>query len=212
MGTATATVKARNKTERIPLPCGFTEIVITPLDPLSEDEYFQFCTRHRDLRIEMTSEGQMIVMMPVGGEGSHRNLFLTTRFGTWSETDPTGIGFDSSGGFRLPNNAKRSPDIAWVKRERWESLTPKERKKFPPLCPDFVVELRSDTDRLSKLQDKMQEYIENGAQLAWLIDPIEKRGHIYRPGLPVEILDNPPEVSGEPLLSGFALKLAGILD
>ena len=133
------------------------------------------------------------------------------RFGTWAEADGTGIGFDSSGGFRLPNKAKRSPDVAWVKRERWEALSPKERKRFAPLCPDFVVELRSETDRLNKLQDKMQEYIDNGAQLGWLIDPIEKKVHVYRPDAPVEILDNPAEVFGDPLLSGFTLKLAGII-
>ena len=212
MSAATATVKARNKSERIPFPGGFTEAVITPLEPLSEEEYFQFCARNRKLRIEMTSEGQVIVMMPVGGEGSHRNFNLTTEFGIWAKTDPTGIGFDATGGFRLPNKAKRSPDAAWVRRERWEALSAKERKKFPPLCPDFVVELRSETDRLPKLQDKMQEYQDNGAQLGWLIDPLEKRIHIYRPGLPVEILDSPAEVSGEPLLHGFVLKLAGILD
>ena len=212
MSTQTATAKARKKSEVFSFPRDFLEIAITPLHPLTEDEYFEFCVSQRELRIEMTSEGQMIVMMPVGGEGSHRNLFLTGRFFTWSETDPTGIGFDATGGFRLPNKAKRSPDAAWVKRERWEALTTKERKKFPPLCPEFVVELRSETDRLPKLQDKMQEYIDNGAQLGWLIDPIEKRVHVYRPGQPIEILDHPTEISGEPLLSGFVLKLAGILD
>ena len=212
MSAQTATVKARKKTDRIPLPGGFSEIVITPLQELSEDEYFQFCVNNRELRIEMTSEGKMIIMMPVGGEGSHRNFNLNTEFGAWVKADQTGIGFDSSSGFRLPNKAKRGPDAAWVKRERWEALSAKERKQFPPLCPDFVVELRSDTDRLPKLQDKMQEYVDNGAQLGWLIDPLEKKVHVYRPDAPIEILDNPTEVSGEPVLPGFVLKLAGILD
>ena len=212
MSTQTATAKARKKTTAFSFPRDFEEIVITPVQPMTEDEYFEFCVSQHELRIEMTKEGQMIVMMPVGGEGSNRNFILTARLGAWAETNQSGIGFDATVGFRLPNKAKRGPDAAWVKRERWDALTPKERKKFPPLCPDFVVELRSDTDRLAKLQDKMQEYIDNGAQLGWLIDPIEKRVHVYRPGQPIEILDHPTEISGEPLLSGFVLKLAGIID
>src|SRR5437870_3628347 len=145
MSARTATVKARKRTDTLSLPGEFEEIVITSAQQLSDDEYFQFCVNNRELRIEQTSEGQMIIMMPVGGEGSHRNFILTTAFGVWANADQTGIGFDATGGFRLPNNAKRSPDAAWVKRERWEALSTKERKKFPPLCPDFVVELRSDT-------------------------------------------------------------------
>ena len=212
MSTRAGAVKAQKKALTLSLPEEFEEIVITPLDEFSEEEYWQFCAKHKDLRIEMTSEGQMIIMMPVGGEGSHRNFILTTRFGVWAETNEDGIGFDTSGGFRLPNKAKRSPDVSWIRRERWEALSAKERKKFLPLCPDFAVELRSETDRLKKLQDKMQEYINNGAQLGWLIDPIEKKVHVYRPNAPVEILNNPAEISGEPLLKGFVLRLAGILD
>ena len=212
MSSRTGAIRARNKTAAFFWPEEFDEIVITPSEPISEDAYWEFCATHRDLRIEMTREGQMIIMMPVGSEGSHHNLTLSVRFGSWAEADGSGIGFDSSGGFRLPNKAKRSPDAAWVKRERWEALTSKERKKFAPLCPDFVIELRSESDRLNKLQDKMQEYIDNGAQLGWLIDPIEKKVHVYRPDAPIEILANPSEVSGEPLLPGFTLKLAGIID
>ena len=211
MSTRTGAVRAKKKLT-LALPEDFDEIVINFGEhEFTEEDYWQFCADHKDLRIEMTNEGHMIIMMPVGSEGSHRNLTLAVRFGTWAEADGTGIGFDSSGGFRLPNKAKRSPDVAWVKRERWEALSPKERKRFAPLCPDFVVELRSETDRLNKLQDKMQEYIDNGAQLGWLIDPIEKKVHVYRPDAPVEILDNPAEVFGDPLLSGFTLKLAGII-
>src|SRR5262245_26136093 len=191
MSTRAGAVRARKKAFTLSLPEEFEEIVITPLDEFSDEDYWQFCAKHKDLRIEMTSEGQMIIMMPVGGEGSHRNFNLITEFGIWAKNDQTGIGFDSSGGFRLPNKAKRSPDVSWLKRERWEALSAKERKKFLPLCPDFAVELRSETDRLKKLQDKMQEYIENGAQLGWLIDPIEKKVHVYRPNAAVKILYNP---------------------
>ncbi|HMV49502.1 MAG TPA: Uma2 family endonuclease [Blastocatellia bacterium] len=211
MSTAVAT-KTRQNGFQIFLPEDIEECVITPHRDFSDDEFWQFCARHRELRIEMTSEGRMIVMLPVGGEGSSRNFNLTTEFGIWVKQDKTGVGFDSSGGFRLPNKAKRSPDAAWVKLERWQALNEQDRRKLVPLCPDFVVELRSYTDRLKKLQEKMEEYIENGAQLGWLIDPKEKKVHIYRPGVPVEILDNPTEVSGEPLLKGFTLRLAGILD
>jgi len=212
MSTVATATKTKQKGFQIFLPEDIEECVITPRRNFTDDEFWQFCARHRELRIEMTSKGQMIIMLPVGGEGSSRNFNLTTEFGIWVKQDKTGIGFDSSGGFRLPNKAKRSPDAAWVKLERWNALNEQDRRKLVPLCPDFVVELRSYTDRLKKLQEKMEEYIENGAQLGWLIDPIKKKVHIYRPDVPVEILDNPAEVSGEPLLNGFTLKLAGILD
>lgn len=212
MSTVATVTKTKQKGFQIFLPEDIEECVITPRRNFTDDEFWQFCARHRELRIEMTSEGQMIIMLPVGGEGSSRNFNLTTEFGIWVKQDKTGIGFDSSGGFRLPNKAKRSPDAAWVKLERWNALNEQDRRKLVPLCPDFVVELRSYTDRLKKLQEKMEEYIENGAQLGWLIDPIKKKVHIYRHDVPVEILDNPAEVSGEPLLNGFTLKLAGILD
>jgi Uma2 family endonuclease len=209
---AVAKRKIQRKDFVISLPENVAECVITPLHRLTDNEFWQFCSNNRDLRIEMTSEGQVIIMLPVGGEGSSRNFNLTTEFGAWVKQDKTGIGFDSSGGFKLPNKAKRSPDAAWVKRERWEALSEQDRQKLVPLCPDFVVELRSFTDRLKKLQSKMEEYIECGAQLGWLIDPQEKKVHVYRPGVPVEVLDNPKEISGEPLLKGFILKLEGILD
>jgi Uma2 family endonuclease len=212
MSAAATATKTRTKDFHISLPVGIEECLITPLPGFSDEEFWQFCSRNRELRIEMTSEGQVMIMMPVGGEGSNRNFKLTGRFSAWVENDGSGIGFDSSGGFKLPNKAKRSPDAAWVKRERWEALSEQDRQKLVPLCPDFVVELRSYTDRLRKLQDKMEEYIANGAQLGWLIDPKEKKVHVYRPGAQVEVLDNPTEVSGEPLLKGFTLKLEGILD
>ena len=174
---------------------------------MSDDEFFEFCQRNPDLRIERTSEGDLIVMPPTGGETGRSNFTLSGTFFNWVMADGSGVGFDSSTEFKLPNGAFRSPDVAWVKNDRWEALTPKERKKFPPLCPDFVIELRSDSDRLGTLQAKMQEYIDNGALLGWLIDPLQKKVWIYRPDVAPECLDDPASVNGDPLLPGFVLPL-----
>jgi Uma2 family endonuclease len=174
---------------------------------MSDHEFFEFCQVNRDWRIERTSEGDLVIMPPTGGTTGKTNQSLAMLLGIWAKADGTGIPFDSSTGFRLPNCAKRSPDAAWVRRERWESLTRQEQDEFPPLCPDFVVELRSPTDNLRSLHAKMREYIANGATLGWLIDPIERKVHIYQPAADVRCLDNPSTVSGEPLLRGFALDL-----
>ncbi|MCC3496578.1 MAG: Uma2 family endonuclease [Microcoleus sp. PH2017_15_JOR_U_A] len=153
-----------------------------------------------DLRLERTSQGELIMNPPTGGESSSRNLSISGQLGNWCEThEDLGEGFDSSGGFILPNGATRSPDASWVSRARWEALTPKERKGFVPLCPDFVVELRSASDSLSTLQAKMREYMDNGARLGWLIDPQNQRVEIYRQQAEVE--------SGEDVLPGFVLNL-----
>lgn len=149
-------------------------------------------------------------MPPAGGRTGNRNFSLIGQFGNWETNNRTGCGFDSSTVFRLPNGAKRSPDLAWVSNERWAALTAEEQEKFPPFCPDFVVELRSRTDSLADLQEKMVEYRDNGAQLGWLIDPQERKVHIYRPGQEVTVLDDPDEISGAPELSGFTLRLAEI--
>jgi Uma2 family endonuclease len=147
-------------------------------------------------------------MPPTEGETGHINFSLTGLFSNWVETDGTGVGFDSSTIFKLPNGAKRSPDVSWVKRERWEALSDEEREKFPPLCPDFVLGLRSRTDDVKTLQAKMEEYIENGALLGWLIDPRERKVYVYQPNTPVNILDQPNAVSGDPLLPGFVLPVS----
>lgn len=181
-----------------------------PLRRLSDDEFFDFCMANNDLRIELTSEGDLIIMPPTGGKTGIRNSKLTGRLANWAEEDGTGQSFDSSTVFSLPNGAKRSPDLSWVRNERWEALTGKEQEQFPPLCPDFVVELRSRTDSLKTLKRKMEEYIANGAQLGWLIDPFEKKVHIYRPNSAAEVLDNPQTVSGELLLPGFVLDVQAI--
>jgi Uma2 family endonuclease len=178
------------------------------LKRMSDREFLEFCQLNEDLRIELTSDGDLIIMPPTGGETGKRNFNLTTIFGTWVEADGTGVGFDSSTMFTLPNGAKRSPDAAWISRARWDALTKKEREGIPPLCPDFVIELRSPTDNLGQLQAKMQEYLNNGAQLGWLIDPLKKKVYIYRPQMPVECLDQPEILSGEPLLVGFSLTMA----
>lgn len=199
----------------IPLPPN-TEALIIRLGPvdsrISDEEFERLCAQYPELRVEMSSEGEVILMAPVATEGGKRNFLLTTRFGAWVEADGTGVGFDSSTGFTLPNGAKRSPDASWITLERWNALPAQQKKTFARICPDFVVELRSDSDRLVTLQQKMAEYLANGARLGWLLDPLEKKVYIYRPEIAVEILDNPSEVSGAPLLVGFTLKLEGILE
>ena len=177
------------------------------LQQMDGQAFFAFCQRNRDWRIERTSEGDLIIMPPTGGTTGQVNFNLNVDFGVWVKTDGTGVGFDSSTGFTLPNGAERSPDLAWVRRSRWEALTEDERTEFPPLCPDFVVEIRSSSDRLPTLQAKMQEYIDNGAQLGWLLDPREKKVYVYRPNASVEILDQPVTLSGEQVLPGFVLHL-----
>lgn len=144
-------------------------------------------------------------MPPTGMKTGMRNHTLAIRLGLWNEQVGFGVAFDSSTMFTLPNGAKRSPDASWVRRELWDTLTEKQQEGTGPLCPDFVVELRSPSDRLPILQEKMQEYIDNGARLGWLIDPIEKKVYVYRPSQPMEMLDNPTTLSGDPTLPGFVL-------
>jgi Uma2 family endonuclease len=184
---------------------------VSAFGPVTDDSFFDFCQSHDNLRIERTATGEIIVMPPAGGESSNQNFTLTARFARWSEQDGRGVAFDSSAGFRLPNGAVRGPDLAWVRAERWEALTPEQRRKFPPLCPDFVVELVSPSDELREVRAKMQEYIDNGISLGWLLDPLRGRAEIYRPGRPVEILERPARLSCEGVLPGLDLDLAGIL-
>jgi Uma2 family endonuclease len=179
-------------------------------EPMTEEEFFEFCQLNAEWRIERTAEGELILMPPAGGETGNRNAGITALLWLWAETDGTGLVFDSSTGFILPNGAKRAPDAAWIRRSRWEALPLEQRRKFPPLCPDFVVELRSPTDALDMLKEKMAEYLANGAQLGWLIDPAERKVYVYRPDSEVVCLENPESVSGEPVLPGFVLDLAKI--
>ena len=180
------------------------------LKPMNDDDFFEFCQRHKDLRIEMDKGGEIIIMPPTGSETGGKNFILIGKFAVWAEKDGTGKGFDSSTGFVLPNGAKRSPDLSWMKLEKWNAIPKVKRKKFAPVCPDFVVELRSETDSLEKLQTKMEEYIENGASLGWLIDAGKRKVYVYRPKAEVNVLENPAGISGEPLLQGFTLNLKEI--
>ncbi|KKD38612.1 MAG: Uma2 family endonuclease [Limnoraphis robusta] len=177
---------------------------------LSDDQFFYLCQKNRDFKFERTVSGVLVIMSPTGGETSNRNIEISYQLQAWSRQNNLGKAFDSSGGFKLPNGADRSPDASWVKRDRWDSLTSEQREKFIPLCPDFVVELRSASDRLKTLQDKMQEYRDNGAKLGWLIDPKNKRVEIYRADREVEIQENPNTLSGENVLPGFVLDLTVI--
>ncbi|MEJ6487144.1 Uma2 family endonuclease [Nostoc punctiforme UO1] len=178
---------------------------------LTDDQFFEMCQKNRDYRFERTASGELLIMPPTGSDTGRRNVKLTTQLDIWNSESNLGEVFDSSTGFTLLNGAERSPDASWVKIERWNALTPEQQEKFSPICPDFVVELRSRTDSLKDLQEKMQEYIENGAQLGWLIDRKNKRVEIYRPGKDVEILDNPASLSGENILPGFVLNLQQIM-
>ncbi|MBE9006759.1 Uma2 family endonuclease [Fortiea sp. LEGE XX443] len=183
---------------------------LSPTIELTDDQFFEICQNNRDLRFERTAQGELIIMPPTGWESGNRNSRLNQRLSNWAEADGTGLVFDSSTGFILPNGATRSPDAAWVKKERIEALNPNPAK-FLPMAPDFVIELRSATDSLQLLQRKMQEYIDNGVRLAWLIDPQNQRVEIYRLGQEVEVLQSPSSLSGEDVLSGFILDLAQIL-
>ena len=174
---------------------------------LTEEQFTRLCQENPELGIELTAQQELVIMPPTGSETGRRNSTLTQRLANWAETDGTGIVFDSSTLFTLPNGAKRSPDVSWVKKERWGVLTREQREGFAPLCPDFVVDLRSRTDRLLDLQDKLQEYINNGARLGWLIDPLDKRVYVYRPGQLVETLDDPATLSGGLVLPGFVLQV-----
>jgi len=175
---------------------------------VTSEQFAMLVAANRELRLERTATGELIVTPPTGSETGNRNLKLSYFLARWIEEEGGyGLAFDSSSGFELPNGANRSPDASWVRQERWDALTPEQHKGFAPLCPDFVVELRSETDTLKELQAKMQEYLENGAQLGWLIDPNNKRVEIYRPSQAVEVLEHPITLSGEQVLPGFTLTL-----
>src|SRR5688500_6238456 len=177
---------------------------------MTPDEFWEFCRQNSKLRAELTKEGEVIIMPPTGFETSDKNSEINLQLRLWAKKDKTGIATESNAGFILPNGATRSPDAAWTKKEQLEKFTAKERQKFLPLCPDFVIELRSASDTLKDLQEKMEEYIENGARLGWLIDPQNKRVYVYRPNAEIEILENPETVSGEDILKGFELDLKEI--
>jgi len=184
-----------------------TTVKLEPALLLSAEKFYHLCRQNPDLKFERSTNGELIIMPPTGGETGRNNATLIARFVIWNETYNLGIVFDSSTCFRLPLGSDRSPDVSWVKKERWEILTNEEKNKFPPLCPDFVLELLSPSDNLATTQAKMQEYLDNGAKLGWLINPQTQQVEIYRPQQSVEILQSPNTISGESILPQFNLDL-----
>ncbi len=177
---------------------------------VSHEQFQQLAFANRDLRLERTATGELIVMPPTGSDTGYRNLDIEGQLWLWNRQTKLGVVFDSSTGFHLPNGADRSPDASWVKLERWQVLTLEEKEGFAPICPDFVVELRSPSDSMEKLRAKMREYMENEARLGWLIDRKNRKVEIYRQGQNIEVLDNPSTLSGEDVLPGFVLDLTEV--
>ena len=184
---------------------------------LTDRQLEQICADNGNLQLELTAKGELVIMPPTGYPGMEEEMEMARQVANWAREDGTGVASGPSGGFRLPNGALLAPDAAWTVRARvqeWvaqrDSLPRSQRRSFPALCPDFVLELRSPGDKLANVQRKMEEYLENGARLGWLIDPINKQVHVYRPGVPVEILDSPATISGDPELPGFELNMVEI--
>ena len=189
-----------------------SRVLIQPARRMTEDEYWEFCLANPDLRIERTAEGEIVIMAPTGWESSYRNADLTAQLGNWARRDGRGKSLDSNAEYILPNGAARSPDASWVERSRLAALTREQKRKFLPLCPDFVVELTSPSDRLPQVQAKMREWMENGAKLGWLLDADNRTAYVYRPGREPERLIAPDRLVGEPPVEGFVLELAEIWD
>ena len=179
---------------------------------MTEEQFFQLCQKNPDLRFEKNAKGDLIIMSPTGGETGNRNFEIYLDLGIWNRQRKLGVAFDSSTGFKLPNGANLSPDAAWIPIEKWNNLTPEQRTKFLPLCPDFLIELMSPSDSLSDTRKKMKEYLENGMRLGWLINPKNQQVEIYRAGKEVEILDSAETLSGEDILPGFILEMTRIMD
>jgi Uma2 family endonuclease len=193
------------QTESVPLIVNFTAI-----KSMSIEQFYEFCQANRDLRIERTASGEVIIMPPAFSDIGNRNIKIAQQLANWADYDGTGETYDSSASFTLPNGATRSPDASWIKLERWNALIEEQQASFAPICPDFVIELRSRSDTLRGLQDKMQEYIDNGASLGFLIECKSRKVYIYRPHEEPDILDNPEVVSAAPELPGFILRMATI--
>jgi Uma2 family endonuclease len=175
---------------------------------LTDEQFYQLCQNNSELKFERTATGELIIMPPVGGESGNRETDLIADLVFWNRQTELGYTFSSSTIFKLPNGADRSPDATWIRRERWEALTPEQRRRFPPIAPDFLIELRSATDNLEKLRQKMLEYLDAGVQLGWLINPQQQQVEIYRQSQEVEVRNLPTELSGENILPGFSLSLS----
>lgn len=180
---------------------------LRPTLQLTDEVFAQLCQQNPDLRLERTAQGELIAMSPAGSESGRQNLSLSAQLWQWNHQAKLGVAFDSSAGFTLPNGAIRSPDAAWIEQTRWDNVSPEQRRKFAPLCPDFVLELKSPSDELSILQAKLQEYMDNGAQLGWLIDSENQQVYCYRAEQPVQQLDRPSNLSGETVLPNFVMDL-----
>ncbi|NJL38098.1 MAG: Uma2 family endonuclease [Leptolyngbyaceae cyanobacterium SM1_4_3] len=174
---------------------------------LTDEQFYQLCLSNPDLKIERTATGDLVFMSPVGGDSGNRELELGIDLGNWNRRTNLGKVFSSSTIFKLPRGGSRSPDVAWVELSRWQSLTLEQRRQFPPIAPDFVIELRSHTDNLSTLQDKMQEYIDSGVQLGWLFNPQDQQVEIYRQGQVKEVRSLPTQLTGETVLPEFVLQV-----
>ena len=211
--TRTPTPSAPNKAASAPV-AGSDGLPIKlrfePAIEMTDEQFAIFCELNKEVRIERTAEGAIELMPPTYSDTGAKELDVGADLKMWARSDGTGIAFGSSAGFTLPNGAMRSPDASWISSERLDALTPEEKGGFARVCPDFVIELRSRSDRLSVLQAKMEEYMANGAQLGWLLDPLERQAHVYRPGAQAEILDNPDSLSADPELPGFTLDLTRI--
>ncbi len=184
-------------------------IDFSPITNLTDPQFEQLCAANPEVKFERTPTGEIVIMSPTGGETGRENAELNADFVIWNRRSKLGVVFDSSTCFRLPGGGDRSPDVAWVQQPRWDALTPEQQRKFPPLCPDFVLELLSPSDNLYTIQRKMQEYLQSGVRLGWLINPPDQQVEVYRPGQSVEVLNRPATLSGDPVLPGFQLNLDG---
>jgi Uma2 family endonuclease len=186
-----------------------TDIIVNfnSIITFTDDDFYQLCRKNPDVKFERNAKGELLIMSPTGGETGNCNVEIATDFVIWNRQTKLGVCFDSSTCFKLPNGANRSPDVSWIRQDRWDALTPEQQEKFPPIAPDFVLELMSPTDRLQETQSKMQEYIDNQVKLGWLINRKTRQVEIYRQGQPVEIIKSPKTLSGEDVLPGFILDM-----
>ncbi len=180
---------------------------LEPLIDLTHEQFYELCMANKDVAMERSPAGELIIMPPVGGGSGRKEADYIIDLGIWNRQTGLGVVFSSSTVFKLPRGGDRSPDAAWVSQARWDALTPEEQEKFPPLCPDFVIELRSKSDRLRPLQAKMQEYLASGLKLGWLINPQDQWVEIYRRGKNVEVIETPTILLGEDVLLGFELEI-----
>ena len=199
---------------RVPADATLSDALIVNLRSLrvTHRQFFQLCKDNPELRLELTAQGELIAMSPTGSKTGLRNTVIIRQLAEWAERDGNGVTFDSSAGFSLPNGAQRSPDASWLRKARLQALSPDEQESFAPLCPDFVVELRPPSDAVEVLKSKMSEYLDNGAELGWLLDPQTKRVYVFRPGKKVECLESPATVEGDNLMKGFILDVEKVWD